>query len=414
MSDTFPINNKIKDNKLKKERHKDFIYKNIQINDFFLFKINNQKSERYRIVNIDNDFYYTENDEFVIDSNLSIIFDTNIIICREGNDFSKIIFDIFKILKDNNINNLNILNDTINEINNYNDSNDIEKKKYKESLLQKTSIYDKVLIYDNVIFQDKLFNLLLANERKKHNDLIDNKFLYTIWKNKIDLLVTDDKAIVRKSELLGIRNRVFRPLEFLKILLKKFDNVPDVEIKWYKIDYVSLREIDYKDVFFDSFRQYYKDFNEWFIKKQKMNQYCWVYKEVDKIKAFLLLKKENFNDLDNNIKNSFQNEQQILKISTFKSISEIKFGERFLYIIFNYALKNKIKIIYTTFYDDDNNVDIKKYKKLISKWGFVNTYNTNSKKEVVYIKRLNNYNELEKPIFNYPIQKMIIKFESFL
>lgn len=348
MSDTFKITKKITKHKIKiksdliKER-------NIQANDYLLYRFNQSFSKRHKIRKIENEFCYLEEDNFILDSNLSILLDTNILIYREGDVKFDSITCIFKILNQKSINNLSYLDDSIRETKKNNNIN-AGRQKYLDSLKDKiTNIYNEITIDNKEINSDILFQSLLIRESKKENDLVDDKFLYAIWKNKADLLLTNDNNIKRKSKILGIENRVILPLEFLKKILGSYNDLYDVEIRLFKIENVKLRNINYKDRFFDDLRKKYKGFNDWFIRKQKRGDNGFFIREKKSIEACLLLKIENKNDVDHDIKEFFNNEN-ILKISTFKSISNIKVGEMFLYICFSQALKNNIRNIYTTFF----------------------------------------------------------------
>ena len=65
------------------------------------------------------------------------------------------------------------------------------------------------------------------------------------------------------------------------------------------IQYKSLKEIDYNDKFFDSLREDYYNFNNWFITKQNEERKAYVtYYSNNKISSFLLLKLEDDNEFD--------------------------------------------------------------------------------------------------------------------
>lgn len=151
-----------------------------------------------------------------------------------------------------------------------------------------------------------------------------------------------------------------------------------------------LKEIDCNDIFFDSLRKDYYNFNNWFINKQNNNYKAYItYDKENKLSSFLLLKieeKEKYLDFDKPL-----NKLKKLKICTLKVNNINKsIGSSYLKIIDKVAVDNNIKEIYTTVYP--------KYTKLIKfleknnykYYTNKNTLDGNGKllKENVYIKKI--------------------------
>lgn len=408
MPNTFCLNNKIKDNTiLITDKLRLFLNQNnIQISDYLILKIN-KKNIRYQILNIDNNYIYLQEDKININNrnNVSILLDTNIIVSREGNNALDEVNYLFKFFDDRFI--LCISDLTIKEINNYkvNDQKDI---KYKESILSKLNIYQIIQTnkYDNDCTFCSIINPISNNS---NNDLIDNQLLFLVWNDIVDILITKDKGIIRKANLLGINKRVYTPSEFIDEFFDYYKKYNITNESLLRIEYTNFADIDYKQPFFDSFRKDYKNFNAWYLTKQKEFAKAYTIKEDNNVKAFLYLKIEKHKDLDSKIK-ILINDDNILKIASFKSVlTNIKIGERFLYFSFQHALQNKINTIYTTFFDNKN-LEIQKYKNLLIEWGFKDSDLFNSNGEKVFIKTFQEHNCNYLPQCNYPIINENCKF----
>ncbi|MFV0289066.1 MAG: GNAT family N-acetyltransferase [Mycoplasmatales bacterium] len=113
-----------------------------------------------------------------------------------------------------------------------------------------------------------------------------------------------------------------------------------------KIDKLKFKEINLEDAFFDTLKEDYDGFEEWF--KRKSEAHCFIKFKERKVVGFLYLKEENeeikLKDINLCIKNR-------LKIGTFKLSEEIKgtkIGEAFFNIIFKELYKNKYEEVYVT------------------------------------------------------------------
>lgn len=409
MPNTFCLNNKIIDNRIliTDELRLFLNQNNIQISDYLILKIN-KKNIRYQIWKIDNNYIYLQEDKININNrnNVSILLDTNIIVSREGNNALAEVNHLFKGFDDRFI--LCISDLTIKEINNYkvNDQKDI---KYKESILSKLNIYQNIQTnkYDNNCIFSSIISPISNNS---NNDLIDNQLLFLVWNDTVDILITKDKGIIRKANLLGINKRVYTPSEFIDEFFDYYKKYNITNESLLRIEYTYFSNIDYKQPFFDSFRKDYENFNYWYLTKQKELAKAYIIKEDNNVKAFLYLKIEKHNDLDSKIQ-ILIHDNNILKIASFKSVlTNIKIGERFLYFSFQHALQNKINTIYTTFFDDNKNLEIQKYKNLLIEWGFKDSNLLNSNGEKVFIKMFQEYNCNSSPQHNYPIINENCKF----
>ena len=124
-----------------------------------------------------------------------------------------------------------------------------------------------------------------------------------------------------------------------------------------------LNKIDLNDAFFNSLRNDYANFNEWFLNKRKDGYFAYVTEdENSNITSFLLLKEEKCQDISDIIEKSslkkIKSKNKILKISTFKVTNTgKKIGTAYLEIAYKSAIEVKASIIYITVYP--------KYKEFI-------------------------------------------------
>lgn len=157
-----------------------------------------------------------------------------------------------------------------------------------------------------------------------------------------------------------------------------------------------FKDIDISDVFFDSLKKDYSEFNSWFCKKATENEHAFTLYENSKLMAFLYLKIEN--EIDEAIAPKFE-EKRRLKVGTFKIDAHgTKLGERFVKKILDVAVVKKIDEIYVTIFDKHQPLI-----NLLKTFGFseYGTKTTSNGKELVLLKNLFNLkNDILK---DYPV-----------
>lgn len=113
----------------------------------------------------------------------------------------------------------------------------------------------------------------------------------------------------------------------------------------------------------------YAGFDKWFIKKYDEEAYITVNSNNGLLLSFLYLKVEDKNENYMDIAPAFSSKKR-LKVGTFKVINNgFRLGERFMKIIFDNALKNKVDEIYVTIFDKRD--EQKRLIDLLEQWGFV-------------------------------------------
>lgn len=230
------------------------------------------------------------------------------------------------------------------------------------------------------------------------NDKNDTILLNEVFSDRVGLLITEDKNIHKKAVLLGISDRVFTIDSFLEKVLSENPELVD-----YKVLSVTKRhfgDVNLSDSFFDSFREDYVGFDKWFNKKSDEIAYVTYHRDV--ILSFLYLKiegtEENYSDITPILK-----PKKRLKVGTLKVVSNgLRLGERFLKIIFDNALINKVDEIYVTIFDKRD--DEKRLIVLFEEWGFKlhGKKQSSSGEEWVYVRSFQPAYDAKNPKHTYP------------
>lgn len=166
-----------------------------------------------------------------------------------------------------------------------------------------------------------------------------------------------------------------------------------------------FKEIDLNDHFFDSLKTSYLGFEKWFHKKANDNAIAYVL-ENNGIQGFLYLKLED--EKDTSITPVFLAEKR-LKVGTFKvNPHGTRLGERFIKLIFDKMIQEKIQKSYVTVFDEHNTLIelLKKYGYLY--WG---VKRTEDGEEEVYVKSMTNFShniELDYPCLDLEKKKKFL------
>jgi predicted nucleic acid-binding protein len=232
------------------------------------------------------------------------------------------------------------------------------------------------------------------------NDIIDSELINEAYQGRVDFLITEDRKMHRKADVLCIKDRVFTIDAFLEKVIAENPQQPDYEVLSVRKEYFG--NIDLSDPFFDSFKKDYSEFEQWF--NRKSDNFAYVCRsETNSILAFLYLKVEENDETYPDIQPYFiQNKR--LKIGTFKvALNGYKLGERFLKIIFDNAMLFKVNEIYVTIFN--NTVDQQRLSLLMEDWGFYHHghKNTQNGRENVYVRnlRVNNFQHSPKTTFPF-------------
>jgi predicted nucleic acid-binding protein len=275
-------------------------------------------------------------------------------------------------------------------------------KKQVEIIKAKLAAYSIINILPSV--DEKFFNLIkiLTNNE---NDYIDNELLYQVYDKRIALLITEDKKMLQKANILFIRSKVLTIDEYL--LMYRNSHPELVKYKVLGIQEKFFNEININDSFFNFFKENYIGFEDWYKKKAVMQEKAYVVFNKSSIEGFLYLKVEYENEVYGDFDKQFIPKKR-LKIGTFKIISGgYRLGERFIKIIVDNAINSNIDEIYVTIFDKIESV--KPLVDLLESWGFENYCMNTKTGESVMIKRINEYDENHSPKFNYPLVKQYVR-----
>lgn len=213
------------------------------------------------------------------------------------------------------------------------------------------------------------------------NDKNDTQLLNEVFVGRVDILITEDKKIHTKARDLDIEDRVFTIDSFLE---KTFAEHPDlVNYKVLNVQKLKFGRINLSDDFFSSLKEDYFGFDKWFIKKFDEEAYITVNSNNGLLLSFLYLKVEGNDENYKNISPAFAPKKR-LKVGTFKVINNgFRLGERFMKIIFDNALKNKVDEIYVTIFDKRD--EQRRLIDLLEQWGFV-LWGKKDDNELVYVR----------------------------
>lgn len=233
---------------------------------------------------------------------------------------------------------------------------------------------------------------------ESEKDRNDSALLNEVVCGRIDILISEDAEIHRKAVSLEIADKVLRIESFLERALAEHPEWVD-----YKVLSVQKRrfgEINLADAFFDSLKADYNGFEEWFNRKAEEFAYVSKYKET--LLTFLFLKVETEHEPYPDITPPFVPKKR-LKIGTFKVVaSGFRLGERFLKIVFDNAIANKVEEIYVTIFDKTS--EQKRLIALLTDWGFVKfgVKSGESGNELVYVRDMYPKFNVEDPKSTFP------------
>lgn len=217
------------------------------------------------------------------------------------------------------------------------------------------------------------------------NEIADNEILYSIYSDAAHALLTEDHGIHRKAKLHGLSERVYyiqTAEDWLKRLHAQIPvQLPNIE----QVKLFSIRD-QLSSNLFDSLREGYRGFDEWFRKKARDGVNAWIAKDdQDTLGAICIF------DIQTNEKITHEGMSlagTALKLCTFK-VSETmrgrKIGELFLKAAFKFATSNHYENIFI-------HGDYEKHGflfDLLEEFGFekVGTHPGADRRDVVYLKR---------------------------
>jgi len=210
---------------------------------------------------------------------------------------------------------------------------------------------------------------------------VDDHLLYCVYRDAVDLLITEDKGIHRKARRLEVQDRVLTISEADAFVWDLYEKATITSPP--AISEVPVNNIDETDPFFNSLREKYDDFDDWLTRTKRKGRKCWLHRCDDgSIGALLIFKEEEepipcIPPLPSHRR---------MKLCTFK-VSPSQWGKRigelFLRLAVEFCIKREIDEMYLTHFVED----IDRMVELIEDIGFRYVGDT-KRGEKVFLKRL--------------------------
>jgi predicted nucleic acid-binding protein len=230
------------------------------------------------------------------------------------------------------------------------------------------------------------------------NDSNDTLLINEVYNNRVDILITEDRKIRKKAELLNIADRVFSINSFLEKVIAENPELADYKVLSVRKDYFG--RIDINDEFFNSLKEDYPGFQNWFNSKSQEEAY--ICRTNEGISAFLYLKVEDEREPYPDIAPVFPRKKR-LKVGTFKAaLNRHMIGERLVKIVFDNAISYGVDEIYVTTFD--KRIEQRWLIKLLEVYGFV-YYGKKQNEfgdESVYVRDMKKGFDSNHPKLTYP------------
>lgn len=216
------------------------------------------------------------------------------------------------------------------------------------------------------------------------NDLADNEILYALYCEAVHALVTEDQGIHQKAKQFGLVDRVYyiqTAEDWLRRLYERVSvQLPSIEETTL---YALMPLLDSE--FFDSLREGYALFDQWFRGKARDGRTAWVFWEAPGVLGAICIYARQ--DSETITAEGRTLNGSALKLSTFKvgpNARGKKIGELFLKMAFRYATLNRFENIFV--HGDSDQHRFLYY--LLEEFGFlsVGTHPGSNGRDVVYLK----------------------------
>ncbi len=176
---------------------------------------------------------------------------------------------------------------------------------------------------------------------KRANDVNDSQLLFAIHRRCVNYLISEDDGLHQRARHGSVHDRVLTVKAAIN-LIKRFLEPESVKLPHVREEF--LYNISLKDPIFDSLREGYKGFDNWYNNASAEQRKAWIVELDGKLAGICIYKKEITEDFPGlGIPN--------LKLCTFK-VDEFarggKLGELLLKQAFLYSAKNGMKSTWLT------------------------------------------------------------------
>jgi len=183
------------------------------------------------------------------------------------------------------------------------------------------------------------------------NDRIDNLLLHALCRGAVHFLVTNDKDIHKKARQAQVQEQVHRIDQFLAFLKSQ---ISEEQPPPYGIQERYLHEFDVNQTFFDSLRDGYDGFNQWYRGVAADHRKAWCVHDNGIVHAICIYKQEEHPKI---VDDGPHLNGNALKLCTFKvgeGVRGRKLGERLLFSAFKYAVEHDIPYVYLHTYGKEH------------------------------------------------------------
>jgi predicted nucleic acid-binding protein len=275
---------------------------------------------------------------------MRILVDTNIVIPLEDSaDILDSSFSLLLKLSHANMHTILIHPRTMDDLDR--DKNETRKL----SMLSRIEKYE--MLEDVDTFSEEILSEYDISD-KKDNDNVDNAILAATYNNAVHFLVTEDRGIHKKASKLNIASNVLYLQQMVDVLKRLHPT--EKEVFHPNLQNLSLHKLNLKDNFFDSLKEDYDGFNDWFNSSAAEGRKAWINMDIstEQINAVLIYKSE-INEIITNDNKALPS--RAIKISTFKVGEQIRgrrVGELLFKTVFEYAYKNSYSWVYLTIHPE--------------------------------------------------------------
>ena len=175
------------------------------------------------------------------------------------------------------------------------------------------------------------------------HDWVDNHLLAALHADAIDYVVTEDGRMRRKAARLGIAERVLSVDDAVGLLEALSEVRPQPPPA---VDFRPMYSVDLRDPIFDSLRQDYEGFDDWFRRGAREGRHGWIVTAPDGLCAGLCILKPD--------DDQYALGGKVLKVSTFKVAPEHqgnRYGELLLKTLFDYIRLNSYERVWVTVFE---------------------------------------------------------------
>lgn len=248
---------------------------------------------------------------------------------------------------------------------------DIARRDISLSKLEKFQLLRKVRGLEREELERKFGHL------GRPNDVVDATLLDSVERGVADFLITEDRGLHERARRVSpeLGRRVLFVADAVQLLKTTYEPI-EAPVRY--VEEVGANEIQLTDEIFDSLREDYAPFDDWWREKcVRERRPCWAVFD-EGLAGLVVRKDETAADTDATIKAA-----KILKICTFKVRPEkrgVKLGELLLKKVFWFAQINNYDLAYITTYKTQVAlIDLLEY------YGFKNTA-TKADGELIYEK----------------------------